>query len=54
MRPGLEDLAVVVGLVMLGAGFWWCWPPLGLIVPGALLFLLGVVLAMRGAGSGEG
>lgn len=33
----LRDLIGLLGLVMLGAGFYYIHPPLGLIVPGALI-----------------
>jgi hypothetical protein len=42
----LSDLLVLLGLVLLGIGLWWVWPPLGLIVPGAVLLIVGLVTAM--------
>jgi hypothetical protein len=43
------DGLVVVGLGLLAGGFYWAWPPLGLIVPGAVLMLLGILGASRAA-----
>ena len=40
--PGADDLHAYGGLILLAIGCAWAWPPLGLIVPGALLFALGI------------
>jgi len=41
----------LVGLALMAGGLWMAWPPLALIVPGALLFVLasaaGIVTALR-------
>jgi len=37
-----RDVVGGVGLIMLGAGFYLVYPPLALIVPGALLFAVAV------------
>lgn len=51
----LYDLIAALGLVLLGVGFWWVYPALGLIVPGALLLILGVLGAVgRGRGGTDG
>lgn len=42
-----EGMALV-GFVVMGAGFWMAWPPLGLILPGALLFLAATLRHLRG------
>lgn len=50
----LYDGIALVGLILLGVGLWLIWPPLGLVVPGALLLGLGVVLGlMRGRQGGS-
>lgn len=41
------DGLVVVGLGLLAAGCAWAWPPLGLIVPGVVMMVLGLVGAAR-------
>ena len=43
MKPDLFDVLALGGLVMLGAGLWMVWPPLGLIVPGGILVIVGVM-----------
>lgn len=43
MMPDLYDLLALAGLVMLGVGLWWVWSPLGLIVPGGILVIVGVI-----------
>jgi len=52
--PDLFDLMALAGLVMLGVGLWWIWPPLALVVPGALLLAIGLVAAwLRGGRPGS-
>jgi len=46
-RPPLHDVLVVAGLVLLGAGLWWVYPPAALITIGALLIAGGVVGFIR-------
>lgn len=37
-RPvDVRDVMLVVGLLALGAGLWFVWPPLAAIVPGTVL-----------------
>ena len=49
------DLAVVLGLVLVGVGCGLIWLPLGLVVPGGLLVVLGVAAAVaRGRGGSNG
>ena len=45
----MRDAAGILGLVLLGAGFWMCAPWLGLAVPGGCLWLMVVVGALRGS-----
>lgn len=42
-----EGMALV-GFVVMGAGLWLAWPPLGLIVPGGLLFACATWRHLRG------
>lgn len=46
-RFSVIDLLGIMGLSMLGYGFWMAWEPLGLIVPGALLVSAAVSGARR-------
>ena len=49
------DLAVALGVILLGVGCGLIWLPLGFVVPGAILVLLGAMAAMiRGRGGGYG
>lgn len=43
-----------VGLVMVGVGLWFIYWPLALIVPGALLVIVGVMGARNGERAREG
>ena len=54
MIPDLYDLLALAGLVMLGVGLWWIWPPLGLVVPGGLLFVVGMLAAWGKVGRPKG
>lgn len=47
IKHHLDDLMFFLGLPMLGAGFYFVYPPLGLIVPGAVLVLTGLFMALR-------
>ena len=42
------DILALLGLLLLAAGLYFAWPPLALIVPGALLFVVAMVGARRG------
>lgn len=44
----VADLCAIVGLVMLSVGAWQVYEPAGLIVPGAVLLVIGVGGALRG------
>lgn len=35
--PDVRDILLAVGLLALGGGFWFIYPPLSAIVPGAVL-----------------
>lgn len=37
----LNDAFTFGGILVMAYGFWLAWPPLGWIVPGLLLFLIG-------------
>ena len=37
------DVMVLLGLGLLAGGLWWIYPPLALVVPGALVLIAGVV-----------
>jgi len=41
-----HDLIAFIGLVMLSIGCYFVYPPLVLIVPGSILFIIGVVGAL--------
>jgi hypothetical protein len=43
-----ESLAATLAFAAIAAGFWLAWPPLGLIVPGAIVFLCLVFTRLRG------
>ena len=45
----IYDVMAVAGVCALGVGCWMAWPPLGLIVPGALLLAGAINGARRGA-----
>lgn len=49
VRPSANGVCGIVGLALLAAGCALYSPPLGLIVPGAALFALAVVGAVRSA-----
>lgn len=42
MRPDAKDISALVGVVLLAAGAFLVYAPLGLIVPGVFLIWLGV------------
>lgn len=44
MTPDLSDVLATVGLLLMAAGAGWIYPPAGLIVPGVVLFLMGIRL----------
>ena len=48
MRPGLEDVLVVGGLLLIGGGLWFIHPPAAAVVVGTLLFVIGVALGRPG------
>lgn len=50
--PNPYDVLTLLGIGMVGAGLYFIYPPLALIVPGALLLLLGLV-AGRGRASAQ-
>jgi hypothetical protein len=33
----LRDIIGLSGIILIGVGFWWIFPPLGLILPGIIL-----------------
>lgn len=39
----MKDIVAIVGILMLGAGCWLAWPPLGLIVPGAIILIAAIM-----------
>ena len=39
---GAREAMLLVGLVMLGAGLWWVYPPAAAVVPGGILTLIAV------------
>lgn len=45
-----RGLAALLSLLSLAAGFWLAWPPLGLIVPGAVVFGCLAYSHVRGEG----
>jgi hypothetical protein len=47
-----NDAAVMVGGAMLGAGLWWIYPPMALIVVGLALVTFGIAGAWQKAGKG--
>jgi len=47
MKPDLNDLVALVGLLLLGAGLWLISPALALMVVGGLLVLLALIRAVR-------
>lgn len=42
MKPDLNDVIAILGLVMLTSGIWWLSPPWALIITGTLILILGV------------
>ena len=49
-RMTMADFAAVAGLALLGVGCWMAWRPLGLIVPGVLLMVYGVLAGLNERG----
>ena len=47
------DVIAILGLVLLAAGLWWFWPPLALIVIGALLLILALAGLINRAVEGK-
>jgi hypothetical protein len=43
-----ESLAATGSLAAIAAGCWMAWPPLGLIIPGAIVFLCLASTRLRG------
>ena len=43
----LLDVVFLFGCVATAIGFWWVWPPLGLIVPGVGMVLASMCLGGR-------
>ena len=54
--PGqtLRTCVAAAGLALMAGGFWMAWPPLALIVPGALLLALAVAGALISASKPQG
>jgi len=50
--PDLHDILALLGLLLIGAGVWWVYPPAALILVGAIL--LGVAVTRRPPAGGEG
>ena len=48
------DVVALVGLVMVGAGLWFVYWPLALIVPGAGLVVAGILGARNAGSEGRG
>ncbi|HXH05864.1 MAG TPA: hypothetical protein VNI83_04665 [Vicinamibacterales bacterium] len=46
LAPEPPDVVIALGLVLVGAGCAWISPPLGLIVPGAIVILLAALDAL--------
>lgn len=49
MQTHLPESFFTAGGLLLGAGLWWIWPPLCLVVLGLLLLAVGIVGAFRWA-----
>lgn len=45
MRPDFSDFLILAGLVVVGAGLWWIYPPAALVFGGVALIVLGMSLA---------
>lgn len=52
-RITMADAAALVGLALLAVGCWMAWRPLGLIVPGLLLIVYGVICGLNEPTRGE-
>ena len=48
------DVIAALGLALLSAGLVWVWWPLALIIPGALLLVIGVIGAALGGSNRRG
>ena len=44
------DVLVSLSLLSIGVGCWMAWPPLGLIVPGVIVFGCMAISRLRGGG----
>lgn len=53
MRPGFDDLVAFGGLLLIGGGLWFIYPPVAAVVVGALLLVLGLALARPSRDEGE-
>ena len=49
-RMTIADFAALAGLALLAVGCWMAWRPLGLIVPGVLLMVYGVLAGLNERG----
>ncbi len=49
----VRNAALGIGLAVLSAGCWWVYPPLGLIVPGAVVLVGAVYGTLRAASTGQ-
>ncbi len=47
MRIDVYDALAMIGLILLGTGLWLVWPPVSLIVVGAIMLIVGTVGAAR-------
>jgi hypothetical protein len=45
MKPDFSDFLIVAGVVVVGVGLWWMYPPAALIFGGVALIALGMSLA---------
>jgi len=50
LAASVADLASLIGLIGFSYGFWLTWKPLGFIVGGLALFVLGILLGRGIAG----
>jgi len=42
----VDDIAIVLGLIIMGVGLWWLSPPVSLIVIGLIFLLFGVFIGL--------
>lgn len=50
-KADYTDLIAVIGLALLAAGLYFIYPPLALVIPGAVLLLVGLAAGRRGGSS---